>query len=227
MRVAIPLFAALAMLTLVACGGTDDDDGVTAPVSVPLAQRFVTAEDAPGSKPDPDETRQTTVDYDEFIATLNERAIDPDDEEVTTAFDEAGFKGAGVDTRFYGETHTPGVSPHVVSSFIELDSEDAATGALDWLESDSRKPCPMSCAVQISTFDVDGIADARGVHRIATAEDIERVGTADERPFDSYWVGFTDGSFVHTVDLHGPPGSVSEEEALEIANAYYERLASD
>ena len=93
----------------------------------PLAQRFVTAEDAPGSKPDPDETRQTTVDYDEFIATLNERAIDPDDEGDGAVFEEAGFKGAGVDTRYYGETHTPGVSPHVVSSFIELESEDAAT----------------------------------------------------------------------------------------------------
>ena len=82
----------------------------------------------------------------------------------------------------------------------------------------------MSCAVQISTFDVDDIADARGVHRIATAEDIERVGTGDQQPFDSYWVGFTDGAFVYTVDLHGPPGSVSEEQALEIASAYYDRL---
>ena len=84
----------------------------------------------------------------------------------------------------------------------------------------------MSCAVQRSEFDVGDIPGARGIHRSATAEDIERVGTADERPFDSYWVGFTDGSFVYTVDLHGPPGSVSEEEALEIAGTYYERLSS-
>ena len=49
--------------------------------------------------------------------------------------------------------------------------------------------------------------DARGVHRIATAEDIERVGTEDERPSESYWVGFTDGAIVYTVDLFGPPGS--------------------
>ena len=84
----------------------------------------------------------------------------------------------------------------------------------------------MSCAVQISTFDVDGIADARGVHRIATAEDIERVGTEEERPSDSYWVGFTNGAFVYTVDLFGPPGSVSEEQALDIASAYYDRLTT-
>jgi hypothetical protein len=94
-----------------------------------------------------------------------------------------------VDTRFFGATHTQ-TAPHVVSSFIELESEDGAKSALDWLETDSRKPCPMSWAVQISTFEVDDVADARGVRRIATTEDIERVGTEDQQPFDSYWVGF-------------------------------------
>jgi len=82
----------------------------------------------------------------------------------------------------------------------------------------------MSCAAQISTFDVDDLPDARGVHRVATAEDIERVGTADEQPFESYWAGFTNGAFVYTVDLFGRPGSVSEEQALEIVSAYGDRL---
>jgi hypothetical protein len=221
-RFAIPLLVALTAVALVACGGGDDE--TNAPV--PLAQRFLTADDAPGSKPDPVETRQTTVDFDEFIATLSELAVDPDNEEMTTVFQEAGFKGAGVDARFFGETHTF-TATHVFGSFIELESEDGAESALDWLETDSRKPCPMSCAVQISTFDVDDIADARGVHRIATAEDIERVGTEDQRPFDSYWVGFTNGAFVYTVDLRGPPGSVSEERALDIARAYYDRLTDN
>jgi hypothetical protein len=39
--------------------------------------------------------------------------------------------------------------------------------------------------------------------------------------------GFTDGSYVYTVDLDGPPGSVTEEQALKIANAYYERLSGN
>ena len=220
MRFVIPLLVALTAVVLSACGG----DETAAPV--PLAQRFLTAEDAPGSKPDPDEMRETTVDFDEFIAALlSEGAIDPDEEEVTAVFQEAGFKGSGVDTRFYGETHTPGESPHVISSFVELESEEGATSALDWLETDTRKPCPKSCAVRISTFDVDDIPDARGVHRIQTAEDIERGGFADQVPNDSYWVGFTDGAVVYTVDLFGPPGSVSEEQALDIASAYHHRLA--
>ena len=208
------------MITPVACGG--DDDEASAPA--PTAQRFVTEEDAPGSKPDPVETRQTVTDFDAFMAALNEIAIDPGDDEVTTVFQESAFKGAGVDTRFYGETHTPGTSPHVISSFIEFDSEDGATSALDWFEADTKKPCPMSCAVQVSEFDVDDIEDGRGVRRLTTAEDIERLGNKDERPNDSYWVGFTDGAVVYSVDLFGPPGSVSEEQALEIASAYYDRL---
>jgi hypothetical protein len=82
----------------------------------------------------------------------------------------------------------------------------------------------MSCAVDRSSFDADDIDEARGVRRIATAEDIERLGTSDEVPFESYWVGFTDGAFVYTVDLFGPPGSVSEEQAQEIVSAYHDRL---
>lgn len=85
---------------------------------------------------------------------------------------------------------------------------------------------PHSCATRVNSFNVEGIPDARGVHRIATAEDIEAAGFEDEVPNDSYWVGFTIGSIVYTVDLHGPPGSVSQEQALAIASTYYERLTA-
>ena len=71
------------------------------------------------------------------------------------------------------------------------------------------------------------VPDARGVERIATAEDIERLGTEDERPDERYWIGFTVGPVVYTVDLQGPPGSVSEDQAQDIAAAYYERLTAD
>ena len=85
----------------------------------------------------------------------------------------------------------------------------------------------MSCAVQISDLDVPDIPNARGVRRLTTAEDIARVGTPDQRPLDSYWVGFVNGEFVYTVDLRGPPGSVSQEQALDIASAYYDRLTAE
>ena len=220
MRFAIPLLVALATFALVGCSG-DGDDETAAPL--PLAQRFVTAQDAPGSKTDPVEKRETTTDFDIFIPALSDQSIDPDTEELNEVFDSADFKSAGVDARFFGETHSSETSPHVFSSFIELESENGATSALDWLEEDEMKPCPESCAVQRSRFDVD-LPDARGVHRLATAEDIERVGAKDERPRDEYWVGFTIGPVVYTVNLQGPPGSVSEEQALDIARAYHERL---
>jgi hypothetical protein len=219
-RFAIPLLAALTVVAPVACDG---DDQAAAPV--PAAQRFLAAEDAPGSKPDPVELPRTAADLDEFIAVF-EFAIDPDEEEMTTIFQDAGFKSAGEESRFLGEKHTPS-APHLISSFIELGSEDGARSALDWLESDQMKPCPLSCAVQISTFDLDGFADARGVRRLATAQDIKKFGTEEQIPRDSYWVGFTEGSFVYTMVLMGPPGSVSAEQAQEIASAYFDRLAGN
>ena len=169
-----------------------------------------------------------TVKFNEFIQGLGEIAIDPDTKEMTAVFKKAGFKAAGTETRFYGKKHTfdPPL-PHVFGSVIQLQSDEGATSALDWLEADTRKPCPHSCAVQISEFDVDDIPDARGIRRSATAEAIKRVGNTDERPFDGYWVGFTNGSSVYTVFLQGPPGSVSEEQALKIAGTYYDRLVGN
>lgn len=209
MRLAAPLLAVVALLTFAACGGGDEaDDAETA---APLTQRVLTAEDAPGSKPDPVEKRQTTVEFEEFIDALGELAVDPNTEEMTDVFREAGFEGAIIDTRFFGETHSRD-APHIVSAVVQLQSEEGAANALDWLEADSMKPCPKTCAVQISELDVDGVPDAWGVHRSQSAEDIEAVGTEGDRPFDAYGVGFTDGSFVYTIDLHGPPGSVTEEQ---------------
>ena len=219
MRVANTLLAALTLVVPVAC---DSDDDVA--TSLPVAQRFLTAEDAPGSNPDPVETGRTAGDLDEFITEFE--FVDPDEEEMTTVFEEAGFKGAGEDTRFLGETHTP-EAHHLISSYIELGSEDGAKKALDWLEADSMKPCPQSCAVQISTFD-PGIADARGVHRLSTAQLIKNAGTPNQRPRDEYWIGFTEGSFVYTMVLFGPPGSsVSVEQAQEIAGTYHDRLSGN
>ena len=224
MRLAISLLVAVTAVTLASCGGSDDE---TAP-PLPITQRFVNAADAPGSKADPVETRQTTVDLKEFIVALGDRSIDADTDELTALFKDAGFKSAGVDARFFGQTHSPETSVHVFSSFIEVGSEDGATSALDWLETDQMKPCPMSCAVQRSSFEVDDIPGARGVHRVATAEDIERVGRSDEQPQDDYWIGFTDGPIVYTMVLHGHavPGTVSEDQAQEIATAYYDRLTA-
>ena len=222
MRLAISLLVAVTAVTLVSCGGSDDE--TAAPLPIP--QRFVNAADAPGSNPDPVEKRQTTTDFDSFISALSDMSIDPDTADMTALFKDAGFKSAGVDARFYGQTHSPETSVHVFSSFIEVGSEDGATSALDWLETDQMKPCPMSCAVQRSSFEVDDIPGARGVHRVATAEDIKRVGRSDEQPQDDYWIGFTLGPIVYDVVLHGHavPGTVSEEQAQEIASAYYDRL---
>jgi hypothetical protein len=217
-RFAIRLLAVWTMAALVACGGGNDP--------VPPEQRFLTAEDAPGTNPDPVEQGQTTADLDAFIPAFSPALIDPDEDEMTTVFQDAAFAGAGLHVRFYGETHDP-TAPHLFNWYIELDSEDGAESVLDWLEADHGKPCPDSCADRISPFEVDGIPDARGVHRIATAEDIAAAGTPGQTPSESYWVEFTLGSIVYTVDLMGPPGSVSAEQAQSVISAYHDRLTGD
>jgi hypothetical protein len=218
-RCTIPLLLTMVVPTLVACG---KQDAASPPPT--LAQRFITARDAPGSNPDPIETRQTTKGFDKFVAALKENAISPNRQEIAKAFRRVDFKSAGIDLRFYGKRHQAGRSTHVGSSFVELKTKEGATRALDWLEADESKPCPKSCATQISTFDVQHLSDGRGVRRIATAERIARLGFADERPMEHYWVGFTVGDLAYTVDLFGLPGALSEKQVLEIAHAYYDRL---
>ena len=222
MRSAVLALVAFAVVALVGCGGSDSKTATP----LPIAQRFVSGADAPGSKPDPVEKRATTTDFAIFIPALKDASINPDDGELNEVFQADDFKSAGQDARFFGETHSSETSNHVFSSFIEFGSEDAAASALDWLETDQMKPCPESCAVQRSSFDVNDIPGARGVHRVATAEDIERVGNKDERPQDDYWIGFTNGPIVYTMVLHGHggPGSVTEDQAQQIASAYYDRL---
>jgi hypothetical protein len=217
-RFAIRLLVAWTMAALVACGGGDD--------APPIAERPLTAADSPGSKADPVEEGETAEDLDEFITAFTPALIDPDEEEMTALFEEAGFVRAGLDVRYFGDTHES-AEQHVFNWFIELDSEDSAASVLEWIEADTLKPCPESCAVRFSSFDVDGIPDARGVHRIATEESIEAAGTVGEEPSESYWVGFTAGPIVYTLDLMGLPGSVSEKQAQEIASAYHDRLTGD
>jgi hypothetical protein len=70
MRLALRLLVPLTVVAFVACGGGDD-------APVPLAQRFLTAADAPGTKPDPVEQGQTAEDLDEFITDFTPALIDP------------------------------------------------------------------------------------------------------------------------------------------------------
>ena len=92
---------------------------------------------------------------------------------------------------------------------------------------DSKKPCPESCATVVAEFDASGIPDGSGVRRLTTAEAIEAAGTAEQIPRDSNWVAFTIGSSVYTMEFAGPPGSVTERQAGDIASDYYDRLAGD
>jgi hypothetical protein len=228
-NVAVRLLAALALMTLVGCGGDEDvekADSAPEADSTPLAERVLTSEDVPGSKPDPVEVRQTPENLEEFVNAFANFSNTADLDEITNVSKKAGVKGAVLDSRYIGKTHS-GKEPHFIVLVVKAESEGGAKRALDFLEEDYKQPCPESCAVKNSDFQVDDIPAARGVHSSATAQDIKRIGTPDQKPFEGYWVGFTDGPYASMLDLHGPPGSVSEQEALKIANAYYDRVVGN
>jgi hypothetical protein len=182
------------------------------------------AQDAPGSEPDPVEKRQT-VEGDAFISRLGDQFVNPT-EENKKAFEDAGFLRAIVDTRFVPETpgapHTP-ESVHTFTLAAQFESADGAETGLDLIHEDSLRPCPETCATQIAEFDVAGIPDAQGVRRYATAQSIEAIGE-DGEPYDSYEIQFTDGPFAYRISLFGPPGEVTQAEAEEIARKLYERV---
>ena len=162
MNVVLRLVTALALVTLVGCGGDEGSekaDSAPKADSTPLAERVLTAEDAPGSKPDPVEVRQTPADLDESINVFANFANAPDLEEITNAFKKAGVEGAVLDSRYIGETHT-GTAPHIIGLVVQAQSVEGATTVLDYLEEDLKKPCPESCAVKNSDFEVDAIPGA-------------------------------------------------------------------
>ena len=212
------LFAVLVLGT--ACGGGSDEATSTGPLT--LAQRVVTEEDAPGSKPDPVEKRQTAADEQEFIEKMGDAFVNPSEED-RKSLQTVGFVQAINDTRYFGETHSRD-DAHTFSLVVQLDSPDGATEMTDFFHTDSLRPCPESCAFSVSEFDVDGIPGATGVRRVATEDAIKAAGTSENRPYDSYAIFFADGDFAYNIDYGGPPGTTSEDKAVEIAQNLYDRV---
>jgi len=182
--------------------------------------------DAPASKPDPVETRVTAAGTEEFITKLSDQLVNPTDKDRRD-FETMGFVTGIHDARFFpsepGAAHDRN-DVHVFSLVLQFDSNDGATRATELLHTDGLRPCPETCATQVQEFDVDGIPDATGVRRSATAADIKAAGTDQDRPYDSYAIRFADGDFAYDIELFGPPGEVSEEQAEEIVGKLYDRV---
>jgi hypothetical protein len=208
------------VLGIAAC--SDDSGTATSTGPLALAQRVVTEEDAPGSKPDPVEKRQTAADEQEFIEKMGDAFVNPSEED-RKSLQTVGFVQAINDTRYFGETHSRD-DAHTFSLVVQLDSPDGATEMTDFFHTDSLRPCPESCAFSVSEFDVDGIPGATGVRRVATEDAIKAAGTSENRPYDSYAIFFADGDFAYNIDYGGPPGTTSEDKAVEIAQNLYDRV---
>ena len=220
MKALLLALAATAVLGLAACGGGNSEATSTGPLA--LDQRVVTEEDAPGSKPDPVEKRQTASDEQDFSAKMGDAFINPTDEEKAR-LGTIGFVKAIRDTRYFGDVHSRD-DLHTFSLVVQFDSPDGAKEMADFFHTDGVRPCPESCAFSVTEFDVDGIPGATGVRRYASEEDIQAAGTGENRPYDSYAIQFADGDFAYRIELGGPPGKPSEDKAVEIAQNLYDRV---
>jgi hypothetical protein len=216
----ITIAAALVFsLSLVACGG----EAASAPLS--LEQRVVGAAEAPGSEPDPDETQVSVTGMNELEAALRDGP--PVTDEDAQAFSDAGFVAAVMDTRFFpsepGGEHIPGTSPHVFTAVYEFESDEGADAAVDVLHTVGLRPCPETCAYEITEFEPSGVPDAKGVQAIATQETIDEIGD-DIEPDARYSVYFADGPFAYEVTVFGPPDEVSKQQVEDIAAELYARV---
>ena len=126
------------------------------------------------------------------------------------------------DTRYFGETHSRD-DAHTFSLVVQLDSPDGAKEMADFFHTDSLRPCPESCAFSVSEFDVDGIPGATGVRRVATEDAIKRPGHRGA-PLRLIRHLLRGRRLRLHIDYGGPPGTTSEDKAVEIAQNLYDRV---
>ena len=181
------------------------------------------AAEAPGSEPDPEETQVTATGIEELEAELGGAEVY---EEDLHELEEAGFLSAVIDTRFFpseeGGEHVPG-APHVFTVVYEFESEEGANAAVDVTHRIGLRPCPETCAYEITEFEPGGVPNAKGVQAIATQVSIDRIGD-DIQPDARYSVYFADGPFAYEVTTFGPPDEMSRQQAEDIAAKLYERV---
>jgi hypothetical protein len=204
-------------LLLVACGG--EEAGAT----LTLEERVVGAAEAPGSEPDPEETPVTVTGLEELEAELAGPEVYDED---LRAIEEAGFVSMVINTRFFpsepGGEHVPG-TPHVVTFVSEFESGDGANAGVTVAHDIGLRPCPETCAYEITEFQPAGVPNAKGVQAIATQESIDRIGD-DIQPDARYSVYFADGPLAYEVTVFGPPDEVSRQQVEDIAAELYDRV---
>ena len=217
MRLVTTAAALVSCLSLVACGGEEANAPLT------LEQRVVGAAEAPGSEPDPVETPVTLIGLEELEAELAGGAVYDED---ISELGEAGFVSAVVDTRFFpsepGGEHVPG-TPHVFTVVSEFESEEGANEGVTVAHRIGLRPCPETCAYEITEFETAGVPNATGVQAIATQERIDEIDD-DIQPDARYSVYFADGPIVYEVTMFGPPDEVSRQQVEDIAAELYARV---
>ena len=133
-------------------------------------------------------------------------------DEDLEAMADAGFVSLVIDTRFFpsepGGEHVPGHASRRSRLSPSSSRRTERSRAPTWRTDIGLRPCPETCAYEITEFEPAGVPDAQGVEAIATQESIDEIGD-DIQPDARYSVYFADGPFAYEVTVFGPPDEVS------------------
>jgi hypothetical protein len=207
---------ALAGLSVGALGGCGGDDDGTSPAS--LTGELLPASEIPGFKVVREFEWDNPIDFVGEGLHLPE-STPPSD--AVEAFENTGFEAAAGEFLVKGE---PFQGPGAAVDVVQLGSDDDAREALDYVRSEALKqPCFAVCSVEGREFSVSGIPGAKGVELTPLPEPPPDAPP----PFESFSVGFTDGSRLYVVSLDGGPGQVEKGEAVSAAKALYDRATSE
>ncbi|MEK6328776.1 MAG: hypothetical protein AABM66_14815 [Actinomycetota bacterium] len=206
------------MLSTSALPGCGGDNNGTSPAS--LTGELLPASEVPGFKVEREFEWDNPIDFVVEGFHLPE-ATPPSD--AVEAFENAGFDAAAGEILVVAKGE-PFQGPRAAVDVVQLGSDDQAREALDYVRSEALKqPCFAVCSVEGREFPVAGIPGAEGVQLTPLPDPPPGAGP----PFESFSVGFTDGSRLYLVSADGGPGQVKKGEVLSAAEALYDRATSD
>jgi hypothetical protein len=185
------------------------------PAALPLWQRVLQSGELAGFVTD--SRPPQFLNLDEFVAAAKPAFIRITPAEAKQQLASAGFRRALI-----AGLALPGEDDVLAASVVvELASAAQASRASAFFTADSLEPCANTCNITISKFDVPEIG-ATGSHR---SRDAAAAGAGDDKPFEAYDVGFTDGAFLYDIFVLTPrPGMVERAAIAAAARALYERV---
>jgi hypothetical protein len=204
------LSLALAMISLGACGGDDDDaegDVTVAELTSNLPTGDQLGLDEQGQSESDDATNLVGPPTGLVIGS------ETHPNELGGAIEDAGFQGSvGQD---YGSSDS-----HVLIRAIQFDSEAGALEARDLLhDEDLKEPCPKACVVTPLEYELKDIPESAAVHHVPNGVNVP----PGESRVEAHHAEFPVGSTLYVVQVSGKPSKTFTTDFDELMRTVYRK----